>query len=207
MILSSMARQSVWCGKPRDALGLVDQALSYVERLTATEQTDLMTVRSRALAKLGPAYAEEALRAVGRADELFSHSEPALDPTWVDFYDAAQHHGDTAHSLFDVAMHRRQTDAISRFQFAVSNHKPGYTRSRTMSQIKLSTLMMAVGDPGEAASVGQGAVNAAARLKSQRARTDLIALRSQAGYHLNVTEVGELVERIDEAIGHAADIR
>jgi len=200
-ILSSMARQEVWCGKPREALTYLDEAVSYADRLTATEHTEITTVRARAYAKLGPEFAERALSTVGQADELFADSDPSIDPTWVDFYDSAQHHGDTAHALFDVAMQGRRTDAAERFRFAVSNHRLGYTRSRTISQIKLATLIMASGDPQEAASIGQEAVDPAARLKSHRTRTDLVALRTQAAVRGNIAEAGELVERIDEAIG------
>lgn len=206
-VLSSMARQSVWCGKPRDAIASLDQATGFVDRLTATERTDLLTVRSRALGKLGPDHADAALRTVEEADQQFTHSRPDLDPTWIAFYDAAQHHGDTAHALFDVAIHGRRTEAVSRFEYAVTHHRPGYTRSRTISLIKQATLVMATGDPREAASIGHDAVNPAARLKSQRARTDLIALRTKAEAHASVAEVGELIEHIDEAIGHDTNSR
>lgn len=200
-ILSSMSRQAVWCGKPREALARLDEATSYEGQLTATERTTIETVRARAYGKLGPAYAQEALSAVGRADELFAHADPAIDPLWVEYYDSAQHHGDTAHALFDVVMHGRRTEAAPRFRFAVRHHLPSYTRSRTISQIKLATLLMASGDPREAASIGQEAVYPAARLRSNRARTDLIELRTRAAMRAAIAEAGELVERIDEAIG------
>lgn len=199
-ILSSMSRQAVWCGRPRDALGYLDQSDSLADQLTATERTTIETIRARAYAKLGPSYAEDALTAVGQADALFARSDPANDPAWVNYYDEAQHQGDTAHALFDLAMLGRRTDAVSRFSFAVNNHRPGYTRSRTMSNIKLATLIMAAGDPREAAAIGQNSVYAASRLKSNRARTDLIALRMQATNRPSIPEAVELVERIDEAV-------
>lgn len=196
-VLSSMARQAVWCGKPADALTFIDKAMSKAAQHTPTELAELWTIRARALAKMGPGSAEDALSAVGMADEHFSSSNPADDPQWIKFYDHAQHHGDTAHALFDVETRGRKTDARGRFGYAVLHHGQGFTRSRTFSQLKLATLIMATGDPDEASSIGGASVVAASRIKSQRARTELLALRATA---TQSGCAGDLTERIDEAI-------
>src|SRR5207237_5188027 len=117
--------------------------LVRANRLTATERAMMHTVRARALAKSGPAYGQDAMTAVGLADEAFAHSQPAEDPPWMRFYDDAQHHGDTAHALFDVALHTGlTTEASTRFQYSVDHHQPEFARSRAISRTKLASLTM-----------------------------------------------------------------
>jgi hypothetical protein len=51
------------------------------------------------------------------ADEEFAHASPANDPAWMMYYDAAQHSGDTGHSLYDSALCGRfVTDARERLR-------------------------------------------------------------------------------------------
>ncbi|MEH1124728.1 hypothetical protein [Micromonospora sp. CPCC 206061] len=205
MLLSSMARQEIWCRRPDDGLTYVEMGLVRADRLTATERAMMHTVRARALAKLGPDRAQEALKAVGAADEEFTHSNPAEDPVWMRFYDVAQHHGDTAHALFDVAVNTSlETEAVSRFARAVELHAPEYARSRAISRTKLATLTMAQGDPQEAAQIGHEALNDAGPVRSRRATDDLRALYRVAGKHAGIEEVDALRERLLVTVGAAA---
>ncbi|SHG23018.1 hypothetical protein SAMN05444320_10793 [Streptoalloteichus hindustanus] len=73
-VLSSMARQEIWCGNWDAGLTLHDLALVRADRLTPTERAMLHTGRARALAKLG--RVQETLRAVGAADEEFTGRLP-----------------------------------------------------------------------------------------------------------------------------------
>lgn len=161
----------------------------------------LATVRARALAKLG--RVQECLTAVGQADEAFPHSNPAEDPPWMAFYDSAQHHGDTAHALFDLSLRGVKTEATSRFAFAVANHGAEYARSQAISQTKLATLTMATGDPYEAASIGTAALKAAGYLRSRRATEDLRELHRQSGRHKTLPVVSELRNRLGVVLGAA----
>ncbi|RGC65491.1 hypothetical protein C5N14_28215 [Micromonospora sp. MW-13] len=103
------------------AVLLADRA----DRLTPTERAMLHTVRARALAKFGPTRAQEVFAAVGAADEAFAHSQPSEDPPWMRFYDDAQHHGDTAHALYDVAVSTTlATEADGRFRHSVTHRAP-----------------------------------------------------------------------------------
>lgn len=197
-VLSSMARQEIWRGEPDVGLTFAELALVRADRLTATEQAMLHTARARALAKLG--RYQDTLRAVGQADEAFTHSEPAGDPPWMAYYDGAQHAGDTGHALFDLTVQGHRTGAAGRLQTAVDGHTAGYVRSRAMSQTKLASLAMAVGDPDEAARIGLAAVADAGRLHSRRAAMDLAELRSYAGRHAGVPEVAELRHRLTTAL-------
>lgn len=201
-LLSNLARQAIWCGDPDTGLTHTELALVRTDRLTATEVAMLHTARARALGKLG--RTQETLVAVGQADEAFARSRPADDPPWMAYYDQAQHHGDTAHALFDLAIHDVPgTEAAERLSVAVKGHADAYARSRAISGTKLASLLMATGDPREATAVGQRAIDDAGRLRSRRAADDLRELRRFAGRHARLPEVARLRERITQLAGSA----
>lgn len=197
-VLSSLSRQEIWRGEPDLGLTYAELALVRSDRLTATEKAMLHTARARALAKLG--RYQDTLRAVGQADEAFAHTDPAGDPPWMGYYDAAQHAGDTGHALFDLTARGHRTEAAARLRTAVDGHTAGYVRSRAMSQTKLASLTMAVGDPDEAARIGLAAVSDAGRLHSRRAAMDLAELGTYAARHAGVPEVAELRHRLTTAL-------
>ena len=204
-LLANMARQAIWCGQPDDGLTYTEMGLVRADRLTATERAMLHTVRARALAKFGPSRAQEALTAVGAADEAFAHSQPAEDPSWMRFYDAAQHHGDTAHALYDVAVHTGyETEASSRFRYSVTHHEPEFARSRAISRTKLASLTMLQGDPQEAVQIGQLALQDAGTVRSRRTMDDLRELHRLASRHDSIHEAGQLRARIQATIGAPA---
>src|SRR6266702_4079567 len=74
------------------------------------------------------------------------------------FYDHAQHHGDTGHALFDLSIQGRRTQAAQRLAYSVAHHAPAFARSRAISRTKLASLLMATGDPRQAAAIGQKAL-------------------------------------------------
>lgn len=75
---------------------------------------------------------------------------------------------------------------------AVAGHTDTYVRSRAMSGIKLAALTMTVGDPQEAAVVGEQALKDARLLRSRRAADDLRDLARRATAHEGVHEVASL---------------
>jgi hypothetical protein len=190
-VLSSMARQAVWCGDPDAGLTLVELAMVRADRLTPTERAMLLTARGRALAKLH--RVSDAAKTIGLADEQFANANPANDPVWMSYYDAAQHSGDTGHALFDLALDGKfASEASTRLATAVDGHTAPYARSRAISGIKLASLTMRTGDPVEAAGIGVRALEAAGTITSRRAADDLRELRSFAARHQRVPEVAEL---------------
>ncbi len=198
-VLSSMARQAIWCGNPDEGLTFIELAMVRADRLTATERAMLHAARARALAKLH--RTEEAVRSVGQADEQFASASPENDPPWMAYYDAAQHSGDTGHALFDVALDGRFVgEARQRLETAVAGHTAAFVRSRAISGIKLASLTMATGDPVEAASFGRAALIDAGNVRSRRAADDLRELRAFAAPHSQAGEVEELDARIGRAL-------
>ncbi|WP_234995848.1 hypothetical protein [Streptoalloteichus hindustanus] len=115
----------------------------------------------------------------------------------MQYYDAAQHSGDTGHALWDLGVHGHFVpEARGRLATAVVSHGVAYRRSRAISQTKLASLVMVAGDPVEAASIGMAALDAAGTIRSRRAADDLLALRDFATRHRRTVEVEELRHRI-----------
>ncbi|GAB4588982.1 XRE family transcriptional regulator [Nocardia sp. IFM 10818] len=195
-VLSSMARQSIWCGDADEGLISVEKAFVRSDRLTATERAMLHTTKARALAKLG--RVQDTLTEIGRADEEFAHTNPANDPAWMKYYDLAQHSGDTGHALYDLAIAGQfASEARNRLSAAVNGHTDAFRRSRAISGIKLSSLVMAVGDPQEAAAVADHALKDAKHLSSRRAEDDLRDLHRLAKFHTHQPAVADLTDRIE----------
>lgn len=197
---SLLARQAVRIGMPDHGLTYAEKGLVRSDRLTGTERAMLHTARARAFGKMG--NVRGALAAVGRADEAFSHARPEEDPPWMAYYDVAQHNGDTAHALFDLAVLAGQDPgrAARRFTAAVEGHTDAFKRSRALSRTKLASLLMAKADPRHAARIGHDALDEVGRLTSRRAVDDLRELGRFAAEHPRVREAKDLGERIRAAV-------
>ncbi|MBT2456806.1 helix-turn-helix domain-containing protein [Streptomyces sp. ISL-86] len=198
-VYSYRARQAVWLGDCDSGLTYAELGLAHESRLTPTERAMLHTAKARALAKAGELQA--ALRAVGQADEAFAQARPGEDPPWMAYYDAAQHAGDTGHALYDlIAVGHRPDTAADRLRTAVEGHTEAYVRSRTFSRSKLASLTMATGDPHEAATIGNQALDEVVKLQSRRATDDMRHLARLAAVHRTTPEAAMLRDRIKETI-------
>jgi transcriptional regulator with XRE-family HTH domain len=150
-VLSHQARQAIYCNRPQAAIKVLDRALRLPD-LTATERAMLHTGRARASAKMG--RVRETRADIRCADAEFERSDPAQDRPWMHYYDEAQHSGDTGHALFDLAVEGQfVADALERLQVAVEGHSGAYLRSKSMSALKVASLLFAVGDPHQAAAI------------------------------------------------------
>jgi hypothetical protein len=198
---SMLARQAIWIGDADDGLTAAEKGLVRSDRLTATERAMLHTARARAFGKMG--NIQEALAAVGAADEAFAQRRPEEDPAWMTYYDEAQHNGDTAHALWDLAVGEAGHDpepAARRFQAAVRGHGPEFPRSKALSCTKLASLIMLRGDPREGAALGHRALEFSGSLTSKRASEDLRQLGRFVSRHSKVPEAVALKERIASSL-------
>ncbi len=196
---SFLARQAVWNGEPDEGLTFAELGLARADRLTATERAMLHTARARAFAKMGEV--QQTLSAVGDADDAFAHARPEEDPPWMAYYDEAQHNGDTAHALFDLAIRGHDpTHAAQRFITAVKGHGDRYARSRAISRTKLASLTMATGDPNQAAHIGHQALSEVGNLHSRRAADDIRELGRLAAKHPTNGNAVSLRERVTATV-------
>ncbi|WP_018549475.1 hypothetical protein [Streptomyces sp. LaPpAH-108] len=116
---SFLARQAIWRGDADDGLTNAEKELVRQDRLTPSERSMLHTARARAFGKL--CNVQETIAAVGIADDAFAQRRPENEPPWMAYYDEAQHNGDTAHALWDLAIGVEEYDpaqAGQRFQAA-----------------------------------------------------------------------------------------
>lgn len=197
-LLGDMALQALWSGRPDHGLIHVDMALADSDRLTTTGRARLHSVRARVLAKLQ--RTEEALAAVGAGDEEFTGANPADEPPWMPPYDEIWHQALTGHALAEVAIVGRKTQAACRLTYTISQHRQGYGRLRAVSRTKYAALLMATGDPREAATIAHQALDELGELRSRRAVEDLRRLKRFAGRHPQITEATELRGRIEELL-------
>lgn len=198
--LNWLARQSIWCGMPDEGLTHAEDGLVRADRLTPREQAMLHNARARAWAKMG--RPGQALAAIGRSDEVFGPAKGDEDAVWMSFYDDAQHHGDTGHAAFDLALLSGQSPAVAvaRLTKAVDGYADAYVRSRALSGTKLATLIMATGDPEEALPVAHRALDEVGRLRSSRAVEDVMNLSKECRRYADDAEVAALRERIASAV-------
>ena len=192
-VLDSMVAQEIRAGQPDEALTSAEHALVRADRLTETEQAMLHTDRARALATMR--RVQEALRAIGTADEHFAHANPANDPPYVAYYNAVIHAGHTGKALLDLAILGRDPgEATSRLEAAVAGLTT--SRSRATCLAKLASLTMATGDPLQAVALGHQALDIASTLHSRMATEDLRELNLHAAAHQDLEEVTHLRHRI-----------
>ncbi|RMI46704.1 helix-turn-helix transcriptional regulator [Streptomyces triticirhizae] len=198
--LNWRSRQATWRGSPDWGLTYAEMGLVRADRLTPRERAMLHGARARALAKMG--QREATLAAIGRADDAFALARPREDPEWMAYYDYAQHHGDTGHAAFDIALLDGQPAhlAETRLTTAIEHHTDAYVRSRSLSGTKLATLVMRRGDPQRAVTIAHRALEEIGQLRSQRAVTDVEALASASSRFARRADVAELRERIRTAV-------
>ncbi|PZF83377.1 hypothetical protein C1I92_12935 [Jiangella anatolica] len=195
--LAEMSRKAAHLGDLDGALAMIESARSRPDRVSATARAMMSTLRARLLAVMGrPA---EALADIERADAHFAERDPAGDPPWLCYYDAAEHEGSTGKALIPLALAGDRPEvAAPRLRTAIEAHRDDYPRSRAFSRIRLATLTMTAGDPREAAAIGRRAVAEAAPLRSRRLLAELGRLADAARPHTRVGDVADLRADIAE---------
>lgn len=198
-ILTDMAAHANRCADPDTGLTLIESAMVRTDRLTATQRAKLHTARARSLSKLG--RVQDTAAAVGLADEEFSRCRPVDDPPWLAYYDTAGHSTATGIALSEVAVHGHfVAEARKRLSAAVAERGPAYARGRALTQAKLASLVMATGDPDEAAALGGQALDWAGALRSRRVAENLRELSRFGKAHQRRSGVADLRSRIAGAV-------
>jgi transcriptional regulator with XRE-family HTH domain len=198
-VLSDMARQAIYVGRPDDGLSLVELAQVRQDRQTPTVRAMLSTVQARALAKLH--RAQECQAAVRAAEDHFTARHAADDPDWITYFNEAHLYGDTGHAMLDVALHDQYiSDTRERLYRAVTSYTADQARSRAFAVGKLAILELAKGDPQAGVLHARQALLADAPLRSARAVDDLKALDTALSFRADVDGAEEVREQIRQTM-------
>ncbi|WP_316527550.1 helix-turn-helix domain-containing protein [Kitasatospora brasiliensis] len=166
------SRLATWCEHYDDGVTLAELGLVRSDRLSPAERAMLHNAAARGHARLGNRQA--ALTAIGRSDEAYAQLQTGEESRWMTYYDEAQHHGDTGHAVYDLALAGHAVDdALGRLRTAVDGHAQPFARSRTFSRTKLAGLLLIMGNPDSALPEAERAVAEIAQLRSHRAVRDL----------------------------------
>ena len=191
-VLASMARQAIRLGRPDEGLTLAEQGLVRPDRLTAAGRSRLHTGRGRATMRRG----DEALTAVGTADEHFAHVSPDNEPPFLAEHNPARHALLAGQPLVELAILGRDPGEATDRLAAAAAGLDDYPRTRAICLTRLAILTMATGDPLQAATLGHAALDAAGILRSRLAAEELRELARHAAPHQHLDEVAHLRHRI-----------
>ena len=195
LVYASMARQAFWLSDPQQALTHVEMALVRADRLTATERSMLSSLRARALACMG--QRQDALRAVGTADEEFSRSDTAKDPPTIAYYDLAEHNGETGHALADLgALRGCAAEGERRLRAAARAHTDLYARSRVFCELRLSRLLLETGETDEVLEIARPALDAVPAIASRRIGLVVDELGQAINHHRGISAIGVLRDQV-----------
>ncbi|RBQ14415.1 hypothetical protein DP939_40630 [Spongiactinospora rosea] len=197
IILAQLGRQAFWLEDPDSTLTYIEMAQVRADRLTPGIRAMLSGVRARALARLG--RTEDAISAVGHADEQFGKVTTGDAPPGLYWFTAAQHLAETGHALVDLASPKSIVEGAGRITRAIDTHGD-VSRSRVLSQARLAMVHLSTGDTAAASTVGSAAVEEAESVRSHRVTILLALLRRSVEQHPARAEVAELHERVTMAL-------
>jgi hypothetical protein len=197
-VLVNLSRQALWLAKPDEALALTERALSLSHHISPRERALVWSTRASVHAQRGDVPATVA--AIKASDGHFGKAETSDDePSWMYYYDGAEHSSSTGHALYDLVMSTgcgEYDEAVKRQTAAVDGFPAGEARSKALSGARLAILQMRHGDPGEAATTGQATLDVAGTIHSRRTHRYLALLAKAATPHSRRDRVGELLARL-----------
>lgn len=203
-VMAGMARQLLYLGHHNDALELVRLAQRDAERVTPAVRSMLYTREAWAYAKLGRISGFQ--RATAAAENALAEVNPAAEPYWIAYYDAAELEGTTGGRLLELAHqdNRQAEPAAERISRAIESRRTGRLRSSALDEIGLAELRLIQGELEECARLGHQAATLVEQTPSDRVQVKLAELYQYSNPHANVPVITSLRERIQPLCGAQA---
>jgi hypothetical protein len=181
-----MSDQANLLGNPREALTLARAGQRGISPGDSPAcMTDLLILEARAWASLRERPAAE--RAVAAAERMFARINPADEPEWARFIDAAYVFGEAAHCFRDLG----DVAQIDRFatESAAAAAQQNRARRGALSHAALAISLLAGGDAEAAAAKGRHVVELAAQVNSSRCRETVRDLVERLAPYAGLSEV------------------
>lgn len=174
-VIAGMARQMLYRDRPQDALELVRLAQDGSRKVAGARVRAMLHTREAwAYAAMGRVSAFQ--RATGQAAEALGSAEQGKEPYWIGYFDEAELAGVTGGRLLDLARHdpkRHAESAASEIRDALVRRGPEAGRSHALDRIGLAECHFLMGDVRGGVEQAHKAIDAAARTRSNRVRTQL----------------------------------
>lgn len=198
-IVTRMSHQMIYFGKYDDALELLRLAATRAKHDgQVLVQALIQSQTGRVHAALGDP--DQSARHLDHAEELLAQAT-APAPSWVSYFDTAEHAGARAVGARDLTHQgHRGHPSSPHFRAALRLRAPGFDRVRAMDRIGLAAALLDEGEPEQAAATGHQALDAAgmhSSLIASRLNTLLAATR-----RYQTTEVTQLRARASEMALH-----
>ncbi len=193
-LLSAVADAKTLAGWAAHDLGLAREARQHLARaLQITQQAEALLVNeAMAYAHLGDA--RQAMTALRRAEDEYTHATDDDWPEFLRFFDPGALHTSAArvHSWLGIthASHREQ--AITRLNHALTDAPAGRARQRAFNLAWLATCTLAAGDLATGARLGNDTLEAAQAVNSTRILDHLAPLHAQARRHHQHADLRQL---------------
>jgi tetratricopeptide (TPR) repeat protein len=163
-LLANMSHQATYLGNFDLAVQLA-RAAQEGARNAASATTMAMFLAMEARAHAGNGNDEGCSRAFAEAERFFEKSDPADDPKWIGYFDAAELAGEGAHCFRDLRNPRMTLEFVGR---AVELTDPVYVRTLAFVRLVHAASVVQQHEPGHAVELAQEAIGLAGSLKSQR---------------------------------------
>jgi len=197
-ILDGRSQQLCQLGRYDHAFTMIRRARGIADGVATPTVMAMLGGRAEAWICAERGWHEEALAAIGSAQEAYGNARPAENPPWAQWFDEAQLLSAEGHCLMILA-HRgngnahRAVDLITR---SVAMMPPRAEHSRMLNLPGLASALVLAGELDEAARVFRCGMTAAATADSSEARTRLRRdfrrfAASCASQHRELGEVGQ----------------
>jgi hypothetical protein len=163
-VMASLSHQANYLGHYQAAAQLA-RAAQEGARSTVTPAVMAMflAMEARALAGAGDARATSSV--LCEAELAFARSDPANEPQWIAYFDAAELAGEAAHCFRDLRLPSRTQEFVMR---AIETTAPGYERTLAFVRLVHAASLIHQESPEEAVHLATSVINDAGPLKSAR---------------------------------------
>lgn len=201
------ARQFQQLGDDRTALELLRTARAQgASALTPGITAMLSGVEAASVAALDDR--QEAVRVLGRAQDLLAQFDPSREPHWMRFFGRGEALAEGARVYRDLARaDRRHGAAAVRWATdAIEALGPQSIRSSVLNQVGLCTALFLAGEPEAAIQAGQRAIENAHGLRSARVAYRIRNLHRDLGRYEREPDVADF-RRAIAAVGNAPPLQ
>jgi len=193
-VMASLSHQANYLGHFQAAVQLA-RAAQEGARSTVTPAVMAMFLAMEARALAGAGDARAASSVLCEAELAFARSDPANEPQWIAYFDAAELAGEAAHCFRDLRLPLRTQEFVTR---AIETTAPGYERTLAFVRLVHAASLIHQDSPEEAVHLATKVINDAGPLKSSRYVRYLRDLQTELAPFSSVPSVQEFSTLVNQ---------